>query len=266
MGVRVPYVETDGAKVHFTDTGGAGRVVVLGHGFFLDQEMFAAQAAGLAPEYRVISIDARGFGRTEDSGVPFSYWDLARDAWAVLDALGIERAVVGGMSQGGFIALRMALLAPPRAEGLILIGTSGDAYTAKQQKGYRQVMDAWSGSAPLEPLATTMASVMIGGTDEDRQPWLDKWLSGDRTRLALAAECLINRESITGLLGEITCPAVLVRGISDQAFTADEMVALTDGLGGPAELHTVPAATHAVNITNPDEVNELLRKFLARLD
>ncbi|MBF6359755.1 alpha/beta hydrolase [Nocardia farcinica] len=262
----MPYIENNGVKIHFTDTGGSGRAVVLGHGFFLDQEMFAAQAAGLAPDYRVIAVDARGFGGTEDSGEPFSYWDLARDAWAVVDALGLDRVVAGGMSQGGFTALRMALLAPPRVDGLILIGTSAEAYTPKQKIGYREVMDAWTGSGPLAPIAKTMASVMIGGTDEDRRPWLDKWSTGDRRRIRLAADCLINRESITELIGEITCPALLLRGISDQAFAAEDMEALAASLGGPTRFHTVPGATHAVNITHPREVNALLREWLAQLD
>lgn len=261
----MPYVTVGTTKVHFTDSGGAGLAIVLGHGFFLDQEMFEQQAAGLAPQYRVISIDGRGHGRTGNGTAEFSYWDQARDAWAVVDKLGINHAVVGGHSQGGFIALRMALLCPKRVDGLILIGTSAEAYTPKQQAGYREVMDTWAGPAPLAPIAQTMASVMIGGTAADQQPWLDKWLSSDRGRLGLAADCLINRESITDLIGKITCPAVLLRGISDHAFSHHEMAALAEQLGGPAELHTVPGATHAVNITHADEVNKILRTFLGQL-
>lgn len=261
----MPFAVSGGAKVHFTDTGGDGPVVLLGHGFFMDADMFAAQAQSLAPRYRVIAVDARGHGGTQDSGTPFSYWDLARDSWAVLDELDVDRAVVGGMSQGGFIALRMALLSPPRVDGVVLIGTSDRAYTDKQKVGYREVVDAWTGDAPLVPLAKTMASVMIGGTNDDRQPWLDKWLTGDRHRLTLAGECLINRESITDLVGDITCPAVLVRGVGDQAFSDDDMTGLRDRLGGTATLHTVPGATHAVNVTHPDEVNAVVTKFLDRL-
>ncbi|MFR9752868.1 alpha/beta fold hydrolase [Nocardia sp. 004] len=258
----MPYAISAGAKVYFTDTGGDGPAVVLGHGFFLDQEMFAAQAAALSPRYRVVSIDARGHGLTEDAGESFSYWDLARDAWAVVDELAIERAVVGGMSQGGFTALRMALLCPGRVDGVVLIGTAAEAYSPKQKVGYREVMDAWMGSMPLAPIAKAMASVMIGGTDDDKRPWLDKWLDSDRTRIRLAAECLINRESIADMVGSITCPATLIRGVGDQAFSHDEMAALADQLGGAAQLHTVAGATHAVNITHPHEVNEILLAFL----
>ncbi|MGH8882190.1 MAG: alpha/beta fold hydrolase, partial [Stackebrandtia sp.] len=190
----MPYTTSAGAKVHYSDTGGSGPVVLLGHGFFLDRQMFESQAVALAPHYRVVSVDARGHGLTEDDDIPFSYWDLARDSWAVLDELGVDRAVVGGMSQGGFTALRMGLLHPGRVDGLILVGTSAQAYSPKQKAGYREVMDTWMGTAPLGPLARTMASVMIGGTREVQQSWIDKCVADDRTRLRLAADCLINRE------------------------------------------------------------------------
>jgi len=116
----MPTAAVNGIEVSYTDSGGAGPVVVLSHGFLMNQSMFDAQVAALAPEYRVITWDERGHGGTAAPG-PFSYWDSARDALALLDHLGIERAVLGGMSQGGFLSLRAALLAPERVSGLILI-------------------------------------------------------------------------------------------------------------------------------------------------
>src|SRR5690348_2127661 len=110
---------------------GEGPAVVLSHGLLLDQSMFDAQVAALAPEYRVITWDQRGHGGTPAPG-PFSYWDSARDVLALLDHLGIGRAVLGGMSQGGLLSLRAAMLAPERVRGLILIdseaGTGEEAH------------------------------------------------------------------------------------------------------------------------------------------
>ena len=71
----------------------------------------------------MITWDERGFGDTEYDGEPFTYWDSAADCLGLLDHLGIDRAVVGGMSQGGFVSLRAALTAPERVRGLILIDT-----------------------------------------------------------------------------------------------------------------------------------------------
>ncbi|KAA0025083.1 alpha/beta hydrolase [Antrihabitans cavernicola] len=256
-------METDNARIHYTDTGGDGPAVLLGHGFLLDSDMFDAQAQALSPKYRLITVDARGHGRTEDAGEPFSYWDSAGDSWAVLDHLGIGEAVVGGMSQGGFTALRMALLQPDRVRALILICTVAEAYNVAQRESYRGLTDAWIGDGPIEPIAKTLGAQMIGGTDADRAPWLDKWRHGNRKLITQAANTLVDRESITDRVGEITCPAILIRGAQDQAITDEDMTALQTQLGGPAEAHTIEGASHAVNVTHSEPVNELLLNFLA---
>src|SRR5689334_1302414 len=108
------FASVRGQNLFYEDSGGSGPPLLLGHGFLMDHTMFDGQVAALAPAYRVIRWDARGFGRTEWDGQPFSYWDLAKDALALLDHLGVERALLGGMSQGGFLSLRAALLAPER--------------------------------------------------------------------------------------------------------------------------------------------------------
>ena len=113
----MPYAEVNGQRLRYEDTGGDGPPVIFSHGFLMDHEMFAPQAAALAPEFRVIAWDERGFGETEFDGKPFTYWDSARDCFGLLDHLGIEQAVLGGMSQGGFLSMRAALLEPDAGPG-----------------------------------------------------------------------------------------------------------------------------------------------------
>lgn len=264
----MPYVNSDdGTKVHYLDTGTEGPALLLGHGFFMDAEMWQPQLAELADRYRVIAVDSRGHGRTEDAGNPFTYWDLAWDAWRVADALGLDRVVLGGLSQGGFTALRMALLQPARTRGLVLIGTTGAAYTEQEREGYeRVIVKSWVGGAvPIDDIALPMAAVMIGGDrDRHQRPWVDKWRASDRGRLALAARCLIDREDVTELLGEISAPALLLRGIGDQAFSQGQMRELAAALGGPARFETISAdtAAHICNLTHPEVVTPLIREFL----
>src|SRR5580704_4940145 len=116
----MPSAAVNGITVDYADSGGGGPVVVLSHGFLMEQSMFDAQVAALAGEFRVITWDQRGHGGTPAPG-PFTYWDSARDVLALLDHLGVERAVLGGMSQGGFLSLRAALTAPDRVRALVLI-------------------------------------------------------------------------------------------------------------------------------------------------
>ena len=135
----MPLAEINGQRIRFDDTGGDGPPVVLSHGFLMDREMFAPQVDALAPEFRVITWDERGFGETEFDGEPFTYWDSARDCLGLLDHLGIDQAVLGGMSQGGFLSLRAALLAPERVRALVLIDTQSGVEDPERLPAYRQM-------------------------------------------------------------------------------------------------------------------------------
>ena len=102
----MPHADVNGQHLYYEDTGGGGLPVILAHGFLMDRSMFDRQIEVLAPTYRVVTWDERGVGRTEFDDQPFTYWDSARDLLGLMEHLGIERAVIGGMSQGGFVALR----------------------------------------------------------------------------------------------------------------------------------------------------------------
>jgi len=98
----MPVAEANGIEITYTDSGGEGPAVVFSHGYLMDHSMFDRQVTALAPQYRVITWDQRGHGGTRATGA-FTYWDSAADVLALLDHLGVERAVLAGMSQGGFL-------------------------------------------------------------------------------------------------------------------------------------------------------------------
>src|SRR5580704_2373745 len=142
------FAEVNGQRLRFDDSGGDGPPVILSHGFLMDREMFAPQIAAFAPEFRVITWDERGFGETEFDGEPFTYWDSARDCLGLLDHLEIDRAVVGGMSQGGFLSLRTALLAPERVRALVLIDTQAGVEDPAVAPSYEQMEEIWLAQGP----------------------------------------------------------------------------------------------------------------------
>ena len=116
----MPVAAANGIEINYADSGGQGPAVVFSHGYLMDHSMFDRQVTALAPQYRVITWDQRGHGGTRATGA-FTYWDSAADVLALLDQLGVERAVLAGMSQGGFLSLRAALTAPDRVQALVLI-------------------------------------------------------------------------------------------------------------------------------------------------
>lgn len=257
----MPTARINGIDIHFEDTGGTGPAVILSHGFLMDYSMFDPQVAALRATHRVITWDERGFGGTRATG-EFSYWDSARDALGILDHLGIDRAVVGGMSQGGFLSLRVALTAPERVRGLILIDTQAGTEDDDKVEGYSQLHQAWvaHGSAAVQDV---IAGIILGAGEWST--WFAKWAALDTQQFTYAFNCLMNRDDVTPRLGEISAPALIVHGDQDAAIPVSKAEILRDRLGGRTELVVVPDGTHATNLTHPGESNDAIGRFLASL-
>src|SRR5580698_21050 len=255
----------NGITISYSDSGGDGPAVVLSHGYLMDSSMFDPQVAVLAPEYRVIAWDERGFGGTRATG-PFSYWDSARDVLALLDHLGIEQAVLGGMSQGGFLSLRAALLAPDRVRALVLIDSQSGLENPEAAPAYEQMEQIWLEHGP-EPVQDVVAGIILGepGGPVDYAPWFAKWAELDRDETELAFRCLMDRDDITGRLGEISCPALILHGTADAAIPMADAEVVRDGLAGPATLVQVEGGSHAANLSHPDDVNLAILAFLRSL-
>ncbi len=261
----MPVAAANGIDISYTDSGGEGPVVVFSHGFLMDHTMFDQQVSALAPRYRVITWDQRGHGDTRATG-PFTYWDSAADMLALLDQLGVERAVLAGMSQGGFLSLRAALTAPDRVRALVLIDSQAGQEDPAAAPGYEQMHQIWLDNGP-GPVQEIVASIILGPGQWD--DWYAKWneqyaqwAPDDLGQLTWPFRCLMDRDDITGRLAEITCPSLIVHGTADAAIPLARAQAVRDGLAGPVTFTVVEGAPHASNVTHADEVNQAIRGFL----
>ena len=261
----MPFAQINQQNIYFEDSGGVGLPLILGHGFLMDQQMFAPQVAALCPEFRLITWDERGFGQTGFDGKPFTYWDSARDCLALLDHLGIQQAVVGGMSQGGYLSLRVALLAPERVLGLVLLDTQAAAEDPSNVDGYRQILQGWASQGLSDEVAQYIANIIIDEPQENLR-WIAKWKARQNLQPLLAAtECLLSREDISDRLGEITAPALVVHGTADTSIPVPLAEAMCAGLPNSQPLVLVEGAAHAANLTHPEQVNPPLLDFLRGL-
>jgi 3-oxoadipate enol-lactonase len=260
----MPYAEINGQRLHYRDTGGHGPPIVFSHGFLMDQDMFAPQVEELRDIYRVITWDERGFGATEFDGQPFTYWDSARDVFGLLDVLGIERAVLAGMSQGGYLSLRAALLQPDRVRALILIDTQAPPEAEDKIAEYREMIATWTEHGYLDELATIVAGLIIG--DPEIEPaWKAKWQQWDPARLGPAGSALLDRDDITERLPELAMPVLGIHGSEDAAIPvsrAHEICAVVSDCRG---VEVIEGAAHASSLTHPYEVNRAIRTFLEGL-
>ncbi|MEX2627433.1 MAG: alpha/beta hydrolase [Ilumatobacteraceae bacterium] len=256
----MPHADVNGQRLHYVDHGGDGPPVVLSHGYLMDHEMFDPQVEALRDRYRVVAWDERAFGATEYDGRPFTYWDSAGDVLGLLDHLGIESAVLGGMSQGGFLSLRAALLAPERVRALVLLDSQAGVDDPDTLAAYRQMTDTWISVGPIDELTDVVANIIIAEPDENAR-WIAKWKEAPVEPMHHAAACLIDRDDITDRLGGITCPALVVHGTDDTAIPMERAEALAAGLPGAGDVVRVPGA-HAASLTHPDPVNAAIVEFL----
>ncbi|WP_036529871.1 alpha/beta fold hydrolase [Nocardia sp. CNY236] len=256
----MPFARAIDADIHYEDSGGDGPIVLLAHEFLMDRTMFAAQMTALAPEFRIVSWDARGHGRTRDEGLPFTYWTAARDALTVLDHLGAEHAVVGGTAQGGFTALRTALIAPERVSALILISTEAHGPTPGQSAATLQFLRQWYDHGTHEQAVHQLAYWLIGDDERYRAIWIQRWMTHDRRGIEVAANCLVNRDSVSNRLREITCPVLVVH---PTASGMDRRRAQQMARGLAAATFVEIADAHlAATMTHPGPVNRAIRQFL----
>jgi pimeloyl-ACP methyl ester carboxylesterase len=249
-----------GQRLHYLDHGGNGPVVVLLHSFLMDVEMFTPQVQTLGSQFRLIAVDERGHGGTPADG-PFDYWDVARDVLGLLDELGIEQAAVVGTSQGGFIGIRLALLAPERITRLAVLGTSAAAEDITVAEQYRQLAKSWVSNGPVDGLLDMIASICLDGLPAE--DWKAKWRAVPGERFDRILNTLVNRDGVLDRLGKLRCPVLVLHGTADAAYPVCRGAEISEGAPAALPLVVVDGGAHFLSLTDPDEVNPQLLTFLS---
>jgi len=261
----VPVAAVNGQRLHYEDSGGSGPAVIFSHGLFMDHEMFAPQVEALKPRYRCITWDERGHGGTASGALaPFSYYDSADDLAALLAHLGIERAVLAGMSQGGFLSLRCALTHPGVVRALVLIDTQAGCEDPERLKGHMQLADAWARDGLSEELAGIIEGIILGQNWDGAGAWKAKWRRIAPADMLACMQTLASRDDITARLGEIKVPVLVIHGDADAAIELSLARTLAAGLAD-GELVVIPGAGHAANLTHAQAVNPAIARFLEGL-
>ncbi len=266
----MPYAEVPSPtsrSIYYEDTGGSGPVIVFSHGFLMDHEMFSDQIAAVQAKYRCITWDQRGHGLTAgDRLSPFNFYDSANDLSGLLDVLGIKSAILVGMSQGGFLSLRCALTNPDAVNALILIDTEAGVMSANQIGGNDQLRTIWLTQGYSPTLGGEIAAQIIGpGDNQQLWPgagfWVAKWGLTKFVNLVQTFNALITRDDITGVLGAIKVPALVIHGSDDLSVPLSAGQAMAAGLNVTCQV--IQGAGHASCLTHPIETNQLILPFLA---
>ena len=261
----MPSFVLDGRPIGYSDTGGDKPALLFLHSFGMNGAMFAPQIEAFHDSYRCVTCDARGHGGSPASA-PFTFWNNADDCLALLDHLHIERAVCVGTSQGGFTALRIALLAPSRVGGLAILGSSAVAEDPAQREAFQQVHDAFvaGGAAGPPPFVLDAMAHVCFGESFDAGGWREVWRTWRAAQFSLAFEALSSRDSILHRLGDIHTPTLVMHGTADHSYAPSHGEAIAAGVANSVGFIAVEGGAHFLSITDPEPVNAALARFLAR--
>jgi pimeloyl-ACP methyl ester carboxylesterase len=249
------------------DDAGEGRPVLLVHGYPHHRKLWAPQVRALAGQNRVIALDLPGFG---ESDMPERF---TIDAWAdglarFLDALSVERAIVAGLSMGGYITLAFWRLHRDRVLALVLADTRAGADTEEGKQKRRETIELARREGPTA-VARAMLPGMVGKSTREREPSVVATMramleSASVDSIVGASEAMMNRPDATGLLATIDVPTLIVVGEEDVLTPPKESRAMHAAIPG-SRLEIIPAAGHVSNVERPAAFNQVLSEFLAGL-
>jgi pimeloyl-ACP methyl ester carboxylesterase len=251
-------VRLNGIEIEYQD-GGHGSPVLLGHGYSATGRMWDGQRAALGDRYRIISWDMRGHGQTESPSDPAQYSAAltVADMRALLQHCGVERAVVGGLSLGGYVALAFYLARPEMVRALVICD-SGPGYRNAEARA------AWNKRADdrAAELESKGLDALAGRSREMREA-----MGHHRSAqgLAHAARGMLAQEdsAVIDGLATIKVPTLIIVGADDQPFLApcEYMAKKIPG----ARLEVIPNAGHSSNLDQPALFNRVLSDFLHSL-
>jgi pimeloyl-ACP methyl ester carboxylesterase len=262
----MPSITSRGQSLYFEDRG-QGDCVVLGHSFLCNGEMWEYQVPRLAESYRVVNADLRGHGRSGPIAGPIEAADLVDDVLAILDHIGIERAVWAGLSIGGMVALRAALSHPDRVAGLILLDTHAGEERLYRKIKYRTLATG-AKLLGLRPFLPAVTPLMFGATTRLEKPqlvehWREIIAAMDVESLDRVLGALLGRESLVDRLGEIEMPTLVMVGEEDRALSPSCSRQIAAGIAG-AELVEIPSCGHLAALEQPEIVTGAMLEFLNR--
>ena len=246
----------DGVELYY-EVHGEGPAILLTHGYSATSRMWRGQIEALSLRHRLVLWDMRGHGGSSYPDDPAQYSEAATvaDMAALLDAVGAETAIVGGLSLGGYMSLAFHAVHPARVRALLIFDT-GPGYRNEEARA------RWN-----ETVEATARKLETGGLAHLRKLSPERAGSEHRSAdgLIRAARGMLTQHSarVIDSLPGIHVPALVAVGAEDEPFLnpTDYMAAKIPG----AVKIVIPNAGHAANIDQPEAFNRAVAEFLERI-
>jgi pimeloyl-ACP methyl ester carboxylesterase len=255
-----------GLDIAYDDVG-TGLPVVFIHGFPHNRTLWAPQLGGLLTRARCVAPDLRGFGESEING-PYTMDSYADDVINVLDALHIGRAVIAGLSMGGYVAFALWRRHRDRVRALILADTRAGA-DSDETRAKRREMIALARSRGSGAVADAQIAGMVGRTTREKHPDI---ADAVHQMLAVAPvegvvgalEAMMERPDSTPTLATIDVPTLIIVGEEDVLTPPKEARAMHEQIAG-SRLEILASAGHVSNVERPAAFNHVASEFLGVL-
>lgn len=244
---------------------GAGVPVIFLHAFPLNQTMWNDQVEALREHCRTITLDLRGLGNSDSSEGASSVDQMAGDVRTLMTALDIDRAILVGLSMGGYVSLAFYQNYPEAVRALVLADTRAGADTPEARE--RRLKSAETVEREgSRAIASDMIPLLLGHTTLTSRPQVV-----DRVRamieansprgIAAAQRAMAGRRDSTSLLSIIDCPVMVIVGNEDTLTSVAEAKSLAQGIPG-ARLVIVEGSGHLTNLEQPEVFAALVSEFV----
>lgn len=259
------YADINGARI-FYQVAGQGTPLLLIHGFPLSGQLYQGQLAGLSSRFQVITPDLRGFGKSLAPDGNGSIATYAQDMLALMDHLGIQKAIIGGHSMGGQITLEMYKQQPARFAAMLLIDTNPAAASFVEQgewQGYRQ-QGANAGVSSIVPIVEPqLLTGVTRALDSAKSTTMMNILAEASVNGILGGgQALATRPNYTSVLGTINVPTLVLIGLEDPVY-AFPISQMTKAAIPNAQLAVILGASHASIFEQPGLANQAILNWAA---
>jgi pimeloyl-ACP methyl ester carboxylesterase len=248
----MPYVDRDGVKIYYEDAG-KGTAIVLGHAFSSSARLWDGFVQAFKDSYRVITYDLRGHDRSDSPDEPAAYTEDATvgDIEAIMAVCGVEKAVMGGLSLGGYMSLAYYLKHPENVLALMLFSTGPGFRNPAARENWNQMAEGIAKGFDEKGLEALGRGAEVRASEQRSAAGLAKAARGMLAQFDAR---------VIEALDAIKVPALVMMGSRDQAYAAS-----TDYMAGKIPVCTkvvIDDTGHAANIHQPEAFNKAVRDFL----